>query len=87
VDTGGGSGRPDRVTEEALPGQAMTAILRRGTRVRQGVRGAEVRWASWWEPALPAVASPGDCHYDPPMLPFTGTEFLESLRDGREIWI
>src|SRR5262249_18194015 len=25
--------------------------------------------------------------YDPRMLPFTGKEFLESLRDGREIWI
>jgi 4-hydroxyphenylacetate 3-monooxygenase len=37
--------------------------------------------------ARPDVASPGRCHYDPGMLPFTGQEFLESLRDGREIWI
>src|SRR4030095_16933863 len=34
-----------------------------------------------------AFASPGRCHYDPGMLPFTGQEFLDSLRDGREVWI
>ena len=34
-----------------------------------------------------AVASTRHCHYDPSMTPFTGAEFLDSLRDGREIWI
>jgi 4-hydroxyphenylacetate 3-hydroxylase-like protein len=46
---------------------------------RSSSEALELRWRPF--------ASRGRCHYDPGMPPFTGQEFLDSLRDGREVWI